>query len=134
MVEIQLPSSILSCKTSYKFSLKDKETGEIRQFVIGPGLAELLHGVERTGSLRQSASDMGMSYSKAWTHLRRAETISGMRLTEPAVGGNGGGGSKLTQDGMWLLDAYDSFVREADREVKVLMEKHFTRDLPAAKD
>lgn len=131
MVETELPSSILSCKTSYKFALKDKETGEVRPFVIGPGLADLLHGVKRTGSLRQAAMDMGMSYSKAWTHLRRAETICGMKLTRPAVGGNGGGGSVLTEDAQWLLDAYDHLVAEADRYVKVLMEKYFTRDLPA---
>lgn len=134
MVEHTLPSSILSCKTSYKFSLKDKETGRIDQFVVGPGLAELLHGVERTGSLRQAAAEMGMSYSKAWTHLKTAEKISGMRLTKPSAGGEKGGGSVLTEDGLWLLHAYDAFVRDADEEVARLMARYFTRDLPAGRD
>lgn len=130
MVEKELESSILSCKTSYKFALKDKKTGEIRMFVIGPGLAQLLHGVERSGSLRQAAADMGMSYSKAWTHVRRAETICGAKLTAPSAGGEGGGGSKLTKEGLWLLHAYDHFASEADQAVSRLMDKYFTRDLP----
>ena len=110
MVEKELPSSILSCKTSYKFSLRDKKTGEVRTFIMGPGLAELLHGVERLGSLRQAAAAMEMSYSKAWTHVRRAEKICGAKLTQPAAGGEGGGGSQLTEEGQWLLDTYDAFV------------------------
>lgn len=130
MVEKELVSSILSCKTSYKFSLKDRETGEIRMFVMGPGLAELLHGVEKHGSLRQAAAAMGMSYSKAWTHVRRAEQICGARLTRPAAGGQGGGGSVLTGEGAWLLSTYDHFVEDADRQVRKLMDKYFTRDLP----
>ena len=130
MVEYELKSSILSCKTSYKFALKDPETGEIQQFVIGPGMAQLLHGVEKYGSLRQAAADMGMSYSKAWTHLRRSEKVCGVKLTERSIGGAEGGGSRLTEEGKWLLAAYDSFVQEADRSVKKLMAKHFTRDIP----
>lgn len=130
MVEKELPSSILSCKTSYKFSLRDKKTGEVRTFIMGPGLAELLHGVERLGSLRQAAAAMEMSYSKAWTHVRRAEQICGAKLTRPAAGGEGGGGSQLTEEGQWLLDTYDAFVKEADEQVKQLMERYFTRDLP----
>jgi molybdate transport repressor ModE-like protein len=94
------------------------------------GLAELLHGVERLGSLRQAAAAMEMSYSKAWTHVRRAEQICGAKLTRPAAGGEGGGGSQLTEEGQWLLDTYDAFVKEADEQVKQLMERYFTRDLP----
>lgn len=130
MVEKELQSSILSCKTSYKFALKDKETGEVHMFVMGPGLAELLHGVEKFGSLRQAAAAMDMSYSKAWTHVRRAERICNSKLTRPAAGGEGGGGSTLSDEGKWLLSAYDSFTEEADRQVRSLMDKYFTRDLP----
>lgn len=133
MVEKELPSSILSCKTSYKFALKDKRTGEIRMFVMGPGLAELLHGVAEQGSLRKAAQAMGMSYSKAWTHVRRAEQICGAKLTQPAAGGEGGGGSALTQEGGWLLEAYDQFVKKADEKVRELMDQYFSRDLPFAR-
>lgn len=130
MVEKELGSSILSCKTSYKFALKDKDTGEVHSFIMGPGLAELLHGVNEHGSLRQAAAAMGMSYSKAWTHIRRAEQVCGARLTKPASGGEGGGGSTLTGEGRWLLDAYDRFSAEADQAVRSLMDKYFTQDLP----
>lgn len=131
MVEMRLPSSILSCKTSYKFALKNPSTGEIKTFVIGPGLAELLHGVQDKGSLRQAAAEMNMSYSKAWTHLRRSEDTCGFSLTRRAVGGSDGGGSVLTEQAQTLLNAYDSFVKEADADVGRLMEKYFTMDFPA---
>ena len=42
--------------------------GDKRAF--GPGVAELLEGVRRHGSLQGAARDMAMSYSKAWTVMR----------------------------------------------------------------
>lgn len=49
--------------------------GDKRAF--GPGVAELLEGVRRHGSLQGAARDMAMSYSKAWTVMRNAEEIWG---------------------------------------------------------
>lgn len=49
--------------------------GDKRAF--GPGVAELLEGVRRHGSLQGAARDIAMSYSKAWTVMRNAEEIWG---------------------------------------------------------
>ena len=35
--------------------------------LFGPGVAQLLEGVEQLGSLRRSAARMEMSYNKAWS-------------------------------------------------------------------
>ena len=57
---------------------------------FGPGIAELLEGVDREGSLRAAACGMGMAYSKAWTALRRCEETLKVPLLERKTGGRSG--------------------------------------------
>ena len=73
---------------------------------FGPGVASLLEGIDRKGSLRAAASEMGMAYSKAWTVLRQCEDALGLPLLERQVGGEKGGGSQITPDGRVLLGHY----------------------------
>lgn len=49
---------------------------------FGPGPMRLLRGVEEGGSLHQAAEAMGMSYSKAWTLLRKLEKEWGFTLLD----------------------------------------------------
>ena len=53
---------------------------------FGPGPMRLLRGVEEGGSLHQAAEAMGMSYSKAWTLLRKLEQERGLTLLDPFLG------------------------------------------------
>ena len=73
-------------------------TDEQEKF-FGEGPCRLLHGVERTGSLRAAAGEMGMAYTKALKLLQNAEKALGFALTERAAGGRCGGGSRLTPEG-----------------------------------
>lgn len=73
---------------------------------FGPGAAELLEGVAREGSLRGAADGMGMSYSNAWTTLRRCEQALGFPLLARKAGGAAGGSSSLTPRGRALLAGY----------------------------
>ena len=66
---------------------------------FGMGPYELLKGIEKTGSLRQSAMKMGMSYRQAWGLLRECERKLGFTLIERRVGGASGGYSKITMEG-----------------------------------
>ena len=92
---------------------------------FGPGVAELLDGIVRTGSLRQSAMAMDMSYNKAWSVLRQSEANLGIQLVERIVGGAGGGGSRLTAEGMEFLERYRSFCKEANACLEKLAEQYF---------
>lgn len=92
--------------------------------VFGPGMAQLLSGVERLGSLRRSAAEMKMSYNKAWTVLRRCEEQLGFPLMERHIGGPGGGGAKLTPQGKALMEGYLAFQAEAQGILEELLEKH----------
>lgn len=79
---------------------------------FGEGPCRLLHGIERTGSLRAAAIEMNMSYSKATTLMNRAEKALNFPLTEKRIGGKGGGGSQLTPEAKDFLKRYEKY-REA---------------------
>lgn len=79
--------------------------------VFGPGIAQLLHRVQKLHSLRAAATSMNMAYSKAWTVLRTAEDELGCKLLHSSTGGRGGGGAVLTDEGEELLERYDEFCR-----------------------
>ena len=79
--------------------------GDKRAF--GPGVAALLDGGRRHGSLQGAARDMGMSYSKAWTVMRNAEEIWGFPLIRRYVGGKDGGRSVLTKQAEIILERYE---------------------------
>ncbi len=83
---------------------------------FGPGIAELLEGVDREGSLRAAACGMGMAYSKAWTALRRCEETLKVPLLERKTGGRSGGHSRLTAEGRFLLEEYRRLERRLSQE------------------
>ena len=78
---------------------------------FGPGVAALLDGIRKGGSLRAAAGEMGMAYSKAWTILKTAERELGFPLVESAAGGRSGGGSRLTKEGESLLARYRDYCK-----------------------
>ncbi len=93
--------------------------------VFGPGIARLLHGVERLHSLRAAAGEMEMAYSKAWNIIRNSEEALGCKLLASSVGGKGGGGASLTPEAERLLAAYDGFCADLRARGDELFEKYF---------
>ena len=90
------------------------------QKFFGEGPCRLLRGVQETGSLRASAMQMGMSYTKALKLIRNAENALGFPLTMRTTGGRDGGGSSLTPEGEeWLgrYEAYRDACVQANREI-----------------
>ena len=80
-----------------------------REKFFGEGPYRLLRGVEATGSLRAAAQSMDMAYSKALKLLKNAEEALGFPLTDRAVGGKDGGGSRVTPEGREWLRKYESY-------------------------
>lgn len=87
---------------------------------FGPGVAELLEGIERAGSLRAASFDMNMSYSKAWSVLRECEKNLGFELVTREIGGVRGGGARLTDGGRKLLLQYRDYCRSLNRYAEQL--------------
>jgi len=79
---------------------------------FGSGLAGLLEGIDRLGTLSQAALGTGMSYRYAWKLIKNAEKHAGTRLTVPQPGGAGGGRSKLSADGRQFLAAFQRISQE----------------------
>ncbi len=108
-------------KAPQKFHVKVRIFND--QLAFGKGVAQLLELTDRCGSLRAAYQSMGMSSSKAWKILRRAEEDLGYKLVEATAGGAHGGSAVLTKEGKILLAAYSAF----DREVQEQAEKSFAK-------
>ncbi len=98
---------------------------DYRGRAFGDGPARLLAGVERDGSLRKAAQELGMSYNKAWRILHAAEERLGFALLDRNVGGSLGGGSQLTPEARDLVERYQAVAAEAGEALESVFQKHF---------
>lgn len=74
--------------------------------LAGRGRIELLARIAESGSIRQAAKAMGMSYKAAWDAVNAMNQTAGVLLLERSVGGKGGGRTQLTDAGMQLINTY----------------------------
>lgn len=91
--------------------------------VFGEGMARLLSGVSKYGSLSKAAKKEGISYRHAWGDIKRAEERLGFALLDRQTGGSEGGGSALTPKAKILIDGYWRIKRKAIRESDKWLEK-----------
>ncbi len=91
--------------------------------VIGPGKADLLDAIRRTGSIRAAAGELGMSYMRAWTLVRTMNAAFRSPLVEKERGGAGQGGAQLTSAGQRVLALYREMEENAEKAVAGVWEK-----------
>lgn len=103
--------------------------------MLGPGKADLLELIGKTGSISAAGKAMGMSYKRAWTLV---ETLNGI-FREPLVasnrGGASGGGARLTETGEKVLAQYrllEARVEEAGA-AEIQSIRQLLRDIPSGK-
>ena len=82
--------------------------------VMGPGKAELMEGIARTGSISAAGRAMGMSYKRAWQLVDTMNSMFSDPLVSSSRGGAKGGGAHLTEAGEEVLAAYRA-LEEASR-------------------
>jgi molybdate transport system regulatory protein len=73
---------------------------------LGPGKIDLLESIQRTGSLRQAAQALGMSYRRAWLLLDGLNRSFSEPAATASIGGQGGGGVTLTPFGLEIIRCY----------------------------
>ncbi len=99
--------------------VKEKDS-EVDHY-FGHGVANLLHGVEEYHSLRVSAKQMRMAYSKAWRIIKEAEEGLGIQLLSRM----GKKGSEITREGALFLKAYEEIERETKKVAQRIFRKYY---------
>jgi molybdate transport system regulatory protein len=78
-----------------------------KNIAFGPGKADLLLAIEKTGSITKAAEELDMSYMRAWTLIRTMNRCFNEPLVSAVRGGTqGGGGAHLTATGREVLALY----------------------------
>jgi molybdate transport system regulatory protein len=91
-------------------------------YVFGPGVFSLLKKIDETGTLKEAAQSLGMSYRYAWGLIRRAEETLGEPLISASKGGRlGGGRTENTELGRHLIDDFER-LRETIAKVSAIHE------------
>jgi molybdate transport repressor ModE-like protein len=85
--------------------------------ILGRGRAQLLEEIKKTGSIVEAARSMNMSYSHAWSEVRKMSDALGEPVIETTRGGKKGGSSKLTPAGIKLLKRFQEEVERLDRHL-----------------
>ncbi len=85
------------------------------EIALGPGKADLLTAIAATGSISGGAKVMGMSYRRAWLHVRTMNQFFRTPLVDVVRGGSGRGGATLTSLGTRVLARYRALQAAAEK-------------------
>jgi molybdate transport system regulatory protein len=83
------------------------------EIVLGPGKADLLGAIARTGNLKRAAASLGMSYMRAWKLVQVMNRAFREPLVETARGGSRRGSARLTATGRLALALYRRMERQS---------------------
>jgi molybdate transport system regulatory protein len=89
------------------------------RLVMSDYRVRLLRLVAESGSLATAATELGLSYRRAWGKIKELEQNLGFSLVESSVGGAGGGHTSLTSEGVAFVAAYQRFHQRMERELKL---------------
>jgi len=87
--------------------------------ILSLGKYELLREIEKTGSIKEAAENLGLPYKKAHIYVKLLEERLGCRI----VRRERGRGTTLTDKGKKLLELYDRIIKECQKKVKELEEE-----------
>ena len=82
---------------------------------LGSKRIALLEQVDRSGSISQAAKQVGLSYKAAWDAVNAMNNLSDRPLVNCSVGGQGGGGTRLTPLGKQLVHTWQRMQAEYER-------------------
>jgi molybdate transport system regulatory protein len=100
-------------------------TNRVSEGRLDDKLVMLLRGIQETGTIRSAAESLGLSYRKAWGDIRKAESFVGFSLVEKTRGGKDGGLSRLTLDGVELVEAFDQLHKDFNEAIYRNTKKFF---------
>ncbi|MCU0503550.1 MAG: LysR family transcriptional regulator [Anaerolineae bacterium] len=92
---------------------------------------QLLEAIEATGSINAAAERMQVQYHRAWDRLQEMEQGLGVPLIERHVGGQGGGGARLTEAGRQYVACFNVFARSVEGLISEQFNQAFPDELAA---
>ncbi|NGY03394.1 TOBE domain-containing protein [Solimonas terrae] len=84
----------------------------------------LLEQIGATGSITAAAKAVGLSYKAAWDAVAAMNNLADRPLIEGSVGGKHGGGTRLTERGVDLVQSFRALEAEHRRFLDSLNEAH----------
>jgi molybdate transport system regulatory protein len=93
--------------------------------VLSMWRVRLLETIRDTGSISAAASQMGISYRRAWDKIHECEERLGVKLVDTQTGGEGGGGSTLTPAALDYIQRFRGFVSGLDELVAERFREYF---------
>jgi molybdate transport system regulatory protein len=96
---------------------------------MGPGKAELIERIAKTGSISAAARAMGMSYRRAWQLVEALNKDYREPVITTAIGGERGGGAKVTAFGKRLVAAFHAMEDKASAAIAADLQR-FNRYIP----
>lgn len=87
-------------------------------YAIGPGKADLLEAIQRTGSISAAGRELKMSYRRAWLLVDTMNRCFQQPLVETTTGGASGGGAHVTTLGIDVLKRYRKIEKKASVSIR----------------
>jgi len=84
---------------------------------IGPGKAELIERIAQMGSISAAGRAMGMSYRRAWQLVEALNRSFRAPVIVTAVGGERGGGARVTAYGVRLAARFRAMEGKASAAI-----------------
>lgn len=82
---------------------------------FGPGKADLLDAIAKTGSISAAARAMGMSYKRAWDLVDTMNRSFRSPLVETGRGGSKHGGAQVTALGKKIVARFRALQRASEK-------------------
>ena len=92
-----------------------------RDLLFGKGKTEILEMIREYGSIAQAAERLGMSYKKAWNHIKILQKNLDDVLVIPQKGGGAQGGTVLTPKAIEYIERY----RQLQSEIETFANERF---------
>ena len=89
---------------------------------LSHGKAELMELIRETGSIRQAAQRMDMSYRRGWLLTDELNHMFRAPVVETKHGGKSGGGAGLTEFGETLLKRFRDMEKRTAKALKADLE------------
>jgi molybdate transport system regulatory protein len=80
--------------------------------VLGLGRVELLERIQASGSIRQAALQMKMSYKQAWDMINQMNAEFNIPLVISQRGGKGGGNAIITAAGLSAIEQFHALQKK----------------------